>query len=318
MTANAEMAFGQLWQAFMGEFGQPEGGYKFVDSFFTFVRKTGMLNDPDTVQKVQAIALKHVQGAEKDKAEAAKKAAAQAKAKAKVEEAPKAKKAEPEKTKKAEPEKAKKADAEEAKGDDVVRIHDGVTPAAEKSETEKTEKDDSPAPAGNGGRTEKYIWTQNLGDLIVTVPIAAGLRARDLAVTIESDHLSVHLKQGKKEVIEGDLCEKVDTSSATWTLEDDVDEGRVLVFYLPKENKQQWWKCVLKGDPEIDTKKIVPENSKLEDLDADVRPTVEKMMYDQRQKQMGLPTSDDQKKNDAIKKFMAAHPEMDFSNAKIS
>jgi len=187
-----------------------------------------------------------------------------------------------------------------------------------KSEPEKTKEDDTPPPVGNGGRTDAYLWTQNLADLVVTVPVTAGLRARDITVKIENDRLSVLLKQGKTAILEGELCERIDASTATWTLEDDVDEGRVLVFYLQKENKVQWWKSVLKGDPEIDTKKIVPENSKLDDLDSDVRPTVEKMMYDQRQKQMGLPSSDDQKKNEALKKFMAAHPEMDFSNAKIS
>ena len=102
-----------------------------------------------------------------------------------------------------------------------------------------------------------------------------------------------------------------------WIL-DDSKEGKIITITFDKLDSWKWWECIIKGDQEIDTSKINPEPSKLSDLDGDIKGQVEKMMFDTRQKQMGLPSSDELKKQEMLKKFMGAHPEMDFSKAKFN
>ncbi|PWN26811.1 CS-domain-containing protein [Jaminaea rosea] len=161
-----------------------------------------------------------------------------------------------------------------------------------------------------------YRWTQALDHVEVTLPLPAGTRAKQLDVAIKRASLRVGLKDGEKTVLmAGDLPNPVQLDDCTWSV-DSAASSSTLTIHLEKA-KQTWWPHVLTSDPKIDTTKIVPENSKLSDLDGETRAMVEKMMFDNRQKEMGLPTSDQQKQSEIFEKFKREHPEMDFSQTKV-
>jgi len=124
--------------------------------------------------------------------------------------------------------------------------------------------------------TLPYTWTQTIKDLDLTIPISATLRGRDLDVKLTKTHLRVAIR-GQNPIIDADLHKQIKLDDSTWTLET-VPAGKEIAVHLEKANGMEWWSCVVKGAPELDTSKIQPENSKLSELDGETRGMVEKMM----------------------------------------
>ncbi|MCL7023623.1 hypothetical protein MKW94_002539 [Papaver nudicaule] len=221
-----------------------------------------------------------------------------------------------------EKEKKKKAEEEQLKAEkrlaESVANKKAVAPekaAASPSDAEpEIEQSNRRVPnKGNGLDMDNYSWTQSLQEVTINIPIPEGTKSRFVACEIKKNHLKVGLK-GQPPILDGNFFQTVKVDDCFWSIED----SKFISILLTKQNQMEWWKYVVKGEPEIDTQKVEPETSKLSDLDPETRSTVEKMMFDQRQKSMGLPTSEESQKQEMLKKFMAEHPEMDFSRAKIA
>lgn len=159
----------------------------------------------------------------------------------------------------------------------------------------------------NGGKGKNHTWSQTLREVTLIIPVRPGVRARDLKVEIKPNHLTVKYANGET-LVDGELYKRVVVDDCCWQMED-TKEGRNMVVYLLKHNTMEWWSCVLKGEEEIDLTKVEPENANMKDLDPETRAQVEKMMYDQRQKELGLPTSEDRQKQALINKIIEKNPE---------
>jgi hypothetical protein len=185
-----------------------------------------------------------------------------------------------------------------------------LAPSAKSSQpvppTIRLTKEGKQIPVGNGGVTERYHWTQTLREVTVYVAVPPGTRGKDLVFEIKPRRMRLALKETKKkdgtagddsnDILTGDLGGTVRHHEAVWTLED-----RTTVILTLEKAAETWWSSVIKGDAQIDTTKVDSTRS-VSDYDPETQGHIRKIMFDQRQKAQGLPTSEEQKTHDLLEK----------------
>lgn len=300
-----------------------EGVPELMDYFFHFLaRKTDFYSRPETAEKTVLEKFHYYRDksehAKEEKRKAEEEKARKAAAKTKREELAAEKKP---KIREITDEEAEKLQKEidnknkEQQSNDTNHKTNSDKEEPNENEEDKVEEGKLRPNSGNGADLLHYRWTQTLAELELRVPfnVSYPLKAKHIVCEMRKKYLKIGLK-GEPPIIEGNLSKEIKLEESTWT----IDDGKTVVVSIDKVNKMEWWSRIIDTEQEIDTKKIQPENSKLSDLDGETRAMVEKMMYDQRQKELGLPTSEEQKKKEILNKFMASHPEMDFSKCKFS
>jgi hypothetical protein len=134
----------------------------------------------------------------------------------------------------------------------------------------------------NGYDFENYKWTQNAKDLSLYIPISENIKGKDIIVELNPTKILVGIR-GSEPFFNGELFSVIKTDNCTWLI--NSDDKRELVVELDKKKFDEWWPCVMKGDPEIDLSLVRPPNANMSDLDQETRATINKMMFEQQEKE---------------------------------
>ncbi|XP_045213540.1 nudC domain-containing protein 3-like isoform X2 [Mercenaria mercenaria] len=195
--------------------------------------------------------------------------------------------------------------------DKIVHNKSDAIKVESKDTKTKSEEDDDPEltrqqqkfqenpESYNGAVRENYSWAQSITDLDLRVKVPSYIRkGRDVKVDISKKHVKVAHKDESgqyKVVIDGDLTWEVHKDESMWTL----NPGENVHINFEKK-EERWWEAVLTDEPKINVRKI-DASRPMTDLDDEAQAKIEEMMYNDRQKKMGLPTAKEQKMQDMLK-----------------
>lgn len=155
------------------------------------------------------------------------------------------------------------------------------------------------AASYNGAIRENYAWTQSIKDIDIQVKINSTVKSsKDVKVKIEKEALQVSARDENCSwmfLINEKLPWKIKTDESMWSLL----PGDHIHIYLEKTS-ERWWENLLVSEEKIELANMNPEKP-MEDLDQESQSKLKQMMFDEHQKKLGLPTSDESKTSELLK-----------------
>ncbi|KAG5315259.1 NUDC3 protein, partial [Pseudoatta argentina] len=156
----------------------------------------------------------------------------------------------------------------------------------------------------NGAVRENYTWTQTLNDLDVIIKIPKHIKASKdtIKVDISSNEIKIDGKPSVpsansewKNIFNGKFSFKIRRDESIWSIE----AGKQISIHLEKA-MERWWEALIVDEPKIDLNKI--DCSKhFDDMAPEEQMKMQELMWNQQQKILGKPTSEQIKMEATLK-----------------
>lgn len=121
------------------------------------------------------------------------------------------------------------------------------------------------------GFTDKYNWNQNESEVEVSIPLKTVKDSKQLkkslSVAINSKSLKVSLEGNV--LVEGSFPSPVLADENVWHIDNNNPNSPKLVITLFKRDvttREQYWKCLLKGDAEVNTNRFAQQPSDVDSM----------------------------------------------------
>ncbi|OWF52731.1 NudC domain-containing protein 3 [Mizuhopecten yessoensis] len=159
--------------------------------------------------------------------------------------------------------------------------------------TKQQEKFQANPASHNGAMRDNYSWSQTINDVDAQIKVPKYVtKGKDVKVVIEKKRLKVSYKLDTGQwldIMNDVLSWDVMKEESMWSL---VPGDHIHVNLEKKE--ERWWEALLVSETKINVRKI-DASRPMSDLDDEAQAKIGEMMYNDRQKKLGLPTSDEKK-----------------------